>query len=161
MESMIKKVYRTETAHRVLNAVSERCKYNIHGHSYVWEIEIWGGLNRETGMVLDFKELKPIKEFIDKFDHANVLWERESKEILDFYKSNYNRIIIMKQNCTAENMARVAFKFVSDWLDQISLERNIELFCTKVNVWETVTGCGVAIEADSDDIIVYMHNDKF
>lgn len=161
MNSMIKKTYRTETAHRVLNAISERCKYNIHGHSYVWEIEICGELNKKTGMVLDFKELTPIKEFIDKFDHANVLWEQESQDILDFYKLNYNRIIIMKQNCTAENMARVIFKFVSEWLDQINLERNLDLFCTNVTVWETTTGCGIATEADFDDIIIYMHNDKF
>jgi len=157
--SIIKKTYRSETAHRVLNAVSSRCKYNIHGHSYLWEINIEGTINQETGMVFDFKELQPIKDFIDKFDHAMVLWEKEDDEIKQFYLKHYSRIIIMKQNCTAENMAKVVYKFVSDWLQKINNIRYTNFYCTQVDVWETTTGCGVAVDYDENDVLIYLHDD--
>lgn len=155
----IKKVFKTETAHIVRNAVSERCRFNVHGHSYKWEVIIEGPMNVLTGMVLDFKELAPIKHEIDKFDHAMVLWSKDDPKFIRFFKDNTRRVIVMNENVTAENMARLLHKWVNDWLDTIFGPTN-RYECVQVNVWETETGCAEAIESDEDDYIVYMHEDN-
>jgi 6-pyruvoyltetrahydropterin/6-carboxytetrahydropterin synthase len=145
----IKKIYETETAHIVRGASSERCKYNIHGHSYKWEIEIVGKVN-EIGMIIDFIDLKPIKEFIDKFDHSMVLWSKEDINFINFFKKNCRRVVIMNKNTTAENMSSLLFNFIKNWL-----ENNYPLYtCFQVNVWETRTGCGTALSCDSEDILI-------
>jgi len=148
------KSFETETAHIVRNAVSRRCRFSVHGHSYKWEVTVSGNVNPINGMVLDFIELKPIKEFIDKFDHAMVLWNEDNKEFIDFFLTNCERILIMKKNTTAENMAALVHNFTSQWLKTI--DKN--LICLEVKVHETRTGCAVANFSDDDDVLVYEHN---
>ncbi len=158
----IKKVMRSETAHIVRGAMSERCKFNFHGHSYVWEVEIAGdiyGDESETnkGMVIDFIELKPIKEFIDKFDHAMILWKGETDEVKDFFHNNCQRVIVMNKNTTAENMARLVHRKVTEWLSEINSTRGTDYVCKAVNVWETVTGMASSSESNFNDNVVFMH----
>jgi len=155
MNAYIVKTYRTETSHIVRNAVSIRCSENFHGHSYVWETEINGPV-KENGMVLDFKELQPIREFIDKFDHATVLWEKDSEKVKKFFMEECKRTLIMKKNTTAENMASLVFYFIAHWLR----ENHPSCICAKVKVHETITGCAIANQCDSDDVLIYCHNDK-
>lgn len=47
------------------------CK-NLHGHSYKLQVGVCGPINDETGMVVDFKDLKILveKTIIGKMDHA-------------------------------------------------------------------------------------------
>jgi 6-pyruvoyltetrahydropterin/6-carboxytetrahydropterin synthase len=148
----IEKVFETETAHIVRGATSERCKFNVHGHSYKWEVEICGPVN-DFGMVIDFIELKPIKEFIDLFDHAMILWSEEENSFVDFFKTNCKRVMVMKKNTTAENMARLVHKYTNEWLNHRPGGTPDTYKCTQVNVWETRTGCGIATSSDTDDII--------
>jgi len=156
----ILKTFETETAHIVRDAVSERCKFNIHGHSYKWEVVISSGpLTQLNGMVLDFKELKPIKEFIDLFDHATVFWSRESPIVIDFFKDHFKRVLVMRKNPTAENMARLIMKYVTSWLFDNNHTKH-GVFIDEVKVWETRTGCGIAEEFDSDDVLDYRHGDQ-
>jgi 6-pyruvoyltetrahydropterin/6-carboxytetrahydropterin synthase len=152
----INKIFKTETAHIVRNAVSSRCKFNIHGHSYKWIIYIESAELSSNGMVLDFKELQPIKEFIDQFDHSCVFWNGEDSKIIDFFTENFKRVIVMNQNPTAENMARLVHKYVTDWLN---LNRSGQFKCSQVDVWETETGCGTAFESNSNDTINF-HRSK-
>lgn len=149
-KTIIEKIMQSETAHIVRNAVSERCKFNVHGHSYIWEIALKGPVNPDTGMVLDFKELKPIKDFVDDFDHATVFSVAEDKEIIDFFYSKFQRVLIMEKNCTAENMARALFKFAQDFL--FKNYSNIEVAYARVR--ETTTGAAVAYNCDADDVIL-------
>jgi len=157
MSNIIKKKFTTETSHIVRGAVSERCLYNIHGHSYKWFVAIEGNI-QDNGMVLDFKELQPIKEFIDLFDHATVFWRKEEQEIIDFFMQKFHRVHIMYKNTTAENMARLVFKFTQDWLDSLpkaaSPPYSLNIKPSYVEVWETETGCAIASECDSNDILV-------
>jgi 6-pyruvoyltetrahydropterin/6-carboxytetrahydropterin synthase len=143
----IKKILKTETAHIVRDAVSTRCKYNIHGHSYKWIVHIQSQELKENGMVLDFKELEFIKQYIDMFDHSCVFYEGENKAILQFFRANFKRIIVMKHNPTAENMARLIHNYTNNCL------RGTPYTCPQVEVWETETGCGIAYDSDNDDII--------
>jgi 6-pyruvoyltetrahydropterin/6-carboxytetrahydropterin synthase len=44
---------------------------NLHGHTYRLQIGIIGSVNPESGMVMDFKQLKNItKPILDQMDHA-------------------------------------------------------------------------------------------
>ena len=167
MSTRIEKLFETETAHIVRNAVSEKCALNIHGHSYLWRVTIEGPVDEITGMVLDFIELKPIKDFIDKFDHAMILWDGDPDEIFKmFFHKNCKRVIEMKKNCTAENMARIVFKFTQDWLDKkwenwlkehFDCQINSPYNCVEVRVNETRTGCGITTCSDNNDICTYIH----
>ena len=57
------------------------CK-NLHGHSFKIEADIMGKVNKDTGMLVDFRDIKNI---INELDHTNL-----------------NRII---KNPTAENIS--------------------------------------------------------
>jgi 6-pyruvoyltetrahydropterin/6-carboxytetrahydropterin synthase len=47
---------------------------NGHGHNYVLEVTVAGEINKQTGYVMDIKDLKTIvnKELIEKVDHKNL-----------------------------------------------------------------------------------------
>jgi 6-pyruvoyltetrahydropterin/6-carboxytetrahydropterin synthase len=150
-EALIEKIMKSETAHIVKNAVSTRCRFSVHGHSYIWEIALKGLVDDNTGMVLDFKELKPIKDFVDDFDHATVFAEEEDKEVIEFFYSKFERVLVMKKNCTAENMARALFKFTNDFLEQ-KYKDLIKVVYARVR--ETTTGAAVAFSCNENDIIV-------
>lgn len=66
------KTFRFESAHHLLNYCGP-CENN-HGHSYLLHVSILGPINRDTGMVIDYKELKKIVEkyVINVFDHATI-----------------------------------------------------------------------------------------
>jgi 6-pyruvoyltetrahydropterin/6-carboxytetrahydropterin synthase len=151
----ITKQFRSETSHIVRNAFSERCKYNQHGHSYVYEVSIVGEVSETSGMVLDFKELQPIKSLIDMFDHCAVLWEGEQNYFKDFFKKEFKRVLVMKKNPTAENMVRIISKFVSQWLS----EKHPHCCLHSVRVWETVTGSAEGNEFDDDDVFTFVSED--
>lgn len=68
----VSKSFTFESAHHLLNYCGP-CEFN-HGHSYSLEIVLYGPVNRDTGMVIDYKELKTIVEkyVINVFDHATI-----------------------------------------------------------------------------------------
>ena len=45
-----------------------------HGHNYVLEVFVTGPVDKETGMIINLKEMKSIinEEIIDKVDHKNL-----------------------------------------------------------------------------------------
>ncbi len=47
---------------------------NGHGHNYVMEVTVCGGVADKTGMVMDLKALKDLleKEIVDRVDHKNI-----------------------------------------------------------------------------------------
>ena len=109
--NLITKIFKFDSAHLLKNH-SGKCK-NLHGHSYSMEICLQGEINKETGMIMDFGDLKKIveKRIIEQVDH-NFL-----NDIFDFVP-------------TAENMAKHFFKI---------LEKEFGQSLYSVSVWETST----------------------
>ena len=142
----ITKKYRAEYAHIVRGAYSERCRYNVHGHSGLFEITLQSEELDSAGMVVDFGNLKPIKQLIDLFDHTMLLWEGENEEVKDFFKNNFERVIIMKQNTTAENMARV----IADYAEEIVTTNFDDVNIKSVTVHETATGRATKYAYETD-----------
>ncbi len=152
---VIKRI-RTETSHIVRRAFSKRCRESIHGHEYFWEIGIKGFV-QDDGMVIDFGRLGEIKKFIDKFDHATGLWKGDSDKVLNFFQEEFVRVLIMRKNTTAENMARLAHRFVGEWLEAQNV-KGLEV--SHVRVWETLTGSAIATSSDENDILEFVHKDN-
>jgi len=93
------------------------CK-NLHGHSYKMEIEVEGRTKTkgsENGMVVDFGTLKTIVKtaIVDKFDHALVLWDKDT-EVIRFAERQNWKTLILPFNTTAENMVRWIYKELTE-----------------------------------------------
>lgn len=73
----------------------------MHGHNYVIVVELQSPSLNKTGFVKDYRELDPIKKFIDEeLDHKHL------NDIPDPFKSS---LPLFPGNPSAENMARALF----------------------------------------------------
>jgi 6-pyruvoyltetrahydropterin/6-carboxytetrahydropterin synthase len=139
----IVKKFDLEMAHIVRNAWSTRCSRSIHGHTYTIELV----LERRTDakelfdagrMVIDFGLVKKyIGPFIDSFDHTTLLWDIEEDDFLEFFKEQFERVIICYESSSCEMMSAVIYVAVNKLLAEVE---NGDVVCTKVIVHETKTG---------------------
>lgn len=109
----VTKQFEFEAAHCLENHPG-KCKH-LHGHSYKLEVEVAGEVLSETGMIIDFGDLKAIvnEQVVEKLDH------RLLNEVFNF-------------PATAENMV----KWIADQLeDRLAEYSNVEL--VRVRLWET------------------------
>ena len=106
MKLTVSKTFRFEAAHKLIGYDGD-CA-NLHGHSYVLEIQVKGEVD-EQGFVMDFKELKKSVQYnvIALLDHVYL-----------------NDII---KNPTAENIVI--------WIVR-KLQQDLTIY--KVRLWETV-----------------------
>jgi len=112
MKTSVTKIVKFEMAHQLDECYSEECK-NIHGHGYVLSVTFEGAVHPDTGMVMDFKEVKEILQpIVDRYDHKFLT------------KESYGK------NPTAENMA----------LDIFHAVREKTPLLKRVRLWETDTG---------------------
>lgn len=73
----------------------------LHGHNYVVVVELRKETLNEVGMVRDYRELEPVKRFVDEaLDH---------KHLNDFIDGNP----------TAERMAQIFFEVFSEKIPEI------------------------------------------
>lgn len=109
------KSFKFDAAHKLTLPYESKCN-NLHGHTYKLEIGIEGQIN-ETGMVLDFKELKEmINPIIEKYDHS-------------FLNNFFDQP-------TAENMVEKIWSDIEYCLYDYGY-RSVNLIC--VRLWETET----------------------
>jgi 6-pyruvoyltetrahydropterin/6-carboxytetrahydropterin synthase len=111
MKASVTKIIKFETAHCLTDSYSKECQ-RVHGHSYRCEVTFEGDIDKNTGMIIDFKKIKELlNPVFEKFDHQC------------FDKKSFG------ENPTAENMATFIFNMVRD---------NCRLV-TRVRLWETDT----------------------
>lgn len=145
----IRKQFKFEGAHIVRNCTSKRCSHSIHGHSYTVEVFLSAKGLDCGGMLLDFGLLKgTIKEFIDSFDHALSVWNKD-KELVKVAKEHSDRYVIMPVSPSAENYA-LMFLFIIDAFVKATEYNNCENepFVSSVRVHETATGYAEAYIED-------------
>jgi 6-pyruvoyltetrahydropterin/6-carboxytetrahydropterin synthase len=125
---VIRKKFSFEGAHIVRNCSSIRCKKSIHGHGYVVEIFFTSKGLDNGQMVMDFGLMKgTIKDFIDGFDHAYSIWNKETDEFKDFMKNNSERWIEMPVSPSAEAYS-LMFLFVIDKIIKATNKRVVLKF---------------------------------
>lgn len=128
----IAKTYPFEAAHRLMN-YDGKCK-NIHGHNYEVTIEVTKEKLDKIGFVEDFAKLKEIcKKFIDEnLDHTTIFCIYDKDWIKVFNKME-SKIYIMKDNPTAENIAKLLyniFKLQLPELLQVTITENENSYAT-------------------------------
>lgn len=72
MKISIAKHFVFEAAHVLPNRECYGACANLHGHSYKMTVQISGEVDKETGMLMNFKELKEIVNncVVKPYDHA-------------------------------------------------------------------------------------------
>lgn len=145
----IRKSFRFEGAHIVRNCTSQRCKHNIHGHSYGVEVTIESNQLDKGYMVMDFMLLDKVKILVDSFDHSYSLWNMEAVEFKDWIHNNTQRVAEIPVSPSAEGYALMFFYIIDKILKNTVFkngEGNIKLNSVKVH--ETSTGYAEAFEED-------------
>jgi len=122
-------------AHRLLDHKGP-CK-NIHGHSYRALFTIQKKKLNDMGMIIDFTDLKHlIQGWIDEhWDHSVILHEKDP--MISVFKNFDNKIFVLKNNPTAENMAKYLFVNFSIVLGGFDVE------LVSVEVFETITSSAI------------------
>ena len=99
MPVVISKTFRFEAAHWLPGMPEGHKCRRLHGHSFVVDVHVIGETDPETGILMDFGDIKKaVAPFIDKLDHwcLNEIGERENDPLLI--------------NPTSENLAQWFFE---------------------------------------------------
>lgn len=147
---LIRKLFKFEGAHIVRNCSSERCKFSLHGHSYVVECFFTSAGLDNGQMVMDFGLMKgTVKDIIDSFDHAYSMWDKETYEFKNFIYRNSARWIEMPVSPSAEAYSLMLF-FIIDRIVKATQFNNgeKEVKLSSVRVHETTTGYAESFKSD-------------
>jgi len=146
---IIRKKFRFEGAHIVRNCTSQRCRENIHGHSYEVEVFVKSDSLDKGFMVMDFILLNKTGEFIHSFDHSYTLWDKEAEEVKSAVYRINTRVAEIPVSPSAEGYA-LLFLFVIDKIIAnthfVNGEGNVRLHSVRVH--ETQSGYAEASRED-------------
>ncbi len=132
----ITKEFDFEMAH-ALDFHNGKCK-NIHGHSYKLSVTLLGAPKQDSssdsGMVMDFKDLKSIinELIIDELDHALMLQEN-SPYLAVTSSANTPKLVTTSYQPTCENM-------LLDFASRITNAIPEDLKLIKLTLRETASG---------------------
>ncbi len=148
---IIRKLFKFENAHIVRNCSTQRCRENIHGHSYKVEVLLESNYLDHGQMVYDFGLTKRyIKELIETFDHSITLWSGDDKSYVSDMKKHSARWVELPVSPSAEQFSRVIFLMVDRVLactGMVNGERDVKLH--SIIVHETETGYAQAFKEDA------------
>ncbi len=145
MSTSIVKEFKFEAAHRLSLGYVGKCA-NLHGHSYKVYIEIQAYELNNFDMVIDFGDLKPLKEGIMvMFDHKTIL--HEDDPLVDALRKDqgFESVFTTGRNPTCETIAEILFDLAESALDLIFSEGQLPNTSMTpkviaVTVQETATG---------------------
>lgn len=118
MKTILYKDFTFEAAHRLPNVPGGHKCGRLHGHCFMVRLEITGEVDKYTGWIIDFAELKAIfKSTIDRLDHyylndipglgnptsetlAEWIWN-QIKPLLPILSA-----VVVKETCTARCIYR-------------------------------------------------------
>lgn len=111
--------------HRLLN-YEGKCRH-LHGHNGVARIVLRGDTLDHRGMLVDFSDIKrEVQRWIDdNLDHNMLLCKDDP--ILPLLQERGERVFVMDDNPTAENIARLIYEHAV----------SARLPVAKVTLWET------------------------
>lgn len=133
----VRKIFRVPIGHR-LSKHKGLCK-NIHGHNLKIEVQLKTSvLNCVNDMVMDFKDIKEMVNYlIKKLDHCTLL-NTNDKDFIKFYgdkKLNFDFIGCIGEDPTAEVLSRHLYTSIHKHLkDKTEYYAGVSL--DFVRVWE-------------------------
>ena len=89
-------------SHRLEGLPADHPCIKVHGHNYIVVVELQSAVLDKTGMVVDYRKLDLIKQYIDNhFDHnhlndileVNPTAENIAKHIFDIFDKTYPQLI--------------------------------------------------------------------
>jgi 6-pyruvoyltetrahydropterin/6-carboxytetrahydropterin synthase len=153
---IIRKLFKFENAHIVRGCSTQRCRENIHGHSYKVEVLLKSNYLDHGQMVYDFGLMKrSIKEMIESFDHAIALWSGDDSAYLEAMKAHSQRWVELPVSPSAEQFSRIIYLIVERILSVTVMkngEREVSL--ESVIVHETETGYAQSFYEDAHSVLM-------
>jgi len=131
-QRFITKMYKFDCSHRLTLPYDSPCS-SLHGHSYKLKSSVISDNLLETGMIIDFGELKKFQTYLDTYyDHGTIV-NHNDKRLLKFLKDNNQKYLVYDKNPTAENMAE---ELCYDFADMFE-SKILNLSQIKIEIWET------------------------
>ena len=148
---IIRKLFKFENVHIVRGCSTIRCRSSLHGHSYKIELLFESNFLDKAQMVYDFGLMKQnMKAFIDCFDHAVTIWDRDESEYIVDMKKYSDRWVQLPVSPSAEQFSRVIFVMIDRILkltETVNGEREVKL--NSIIVHETDTGYAQCFAEDA------------
>lgn len=73
MKVRLSKQFFFEASHRLEHLGKDHPCYNLHGHSYRVEVEVYGDVDEKTGFLIDYADIKKAAgPIIDQLDHTHL-----------------------------------------------------------------------------------------
>ncbi|NRA88273.1 MAG: 6-carboxytetrahydropterin synthase QueD [Rhizobiales bacterium] len=111
----ISKEFHFSAAHRLLTLAEDHPCFRLHGHNYVVTVELKSSRLTDDGFVMDFRDLAPLKAYIDdKFDHQYLndvfndlptTSEHLAKHFYDWAKAKWPQVSAVRVAETAKSWA--------------------------------------------------------
>lgn len=148
---IIRKLFKFENVHIVRGCSTVRCRTSLHGHSYKIELLFESNFLDNADMVYDFGLMKQnMKAFIDCFDHAVTIWDKDEPSYIEDMKHHSQRWVQLPVSPSAEQFSRVIFVMIDTILkltDTQNGEREVKLH--SIIVHETDTGYAQCFKEDA------------
>ena len=141
-----------DSGHRVMN---ERMKcFNIHGHTYLYELEFEFNEMEEIGYAIDFKEIKRVgSQWIDDILDHGMLLNPQDTELINTTKNYGSKMWLMSLNgdnkyCnpSVENIAKEVFLAM-----MLLFQPYKNLKIHKVTIYETPNCSTICIKESISD----------
>lgn len=125
----ITKFYEFDAGHRLAKNYVGKCS-SYHGHRYRVGITIYAkGVLDDFDMVMDFGDLKFVKEKIDSvLDHSMILFEDDP--LIGHFINQNSRVVTLNRNPTAEVIATLIRDWVTEVVDLNKFDICIDLYET-------------------------------
>jgi len=112
---IIRKEFAFSASHQLIGLPETHPCSRLHGHNYVVTVELRNSVVDAVGFIKDYRELEPIKKWIDlELDHRHL------NDVLlpfDMETAGVDRKPFI--NPTAENMAKLFFDLFNVWIPEL------------------------------------------
>lgn len=107
-----------------------KCK-NIHGHSYKMSVELEGEIDPNTGMIMDYYDVKKmVNPIVEELDHCFMVNSKD-KDIIAFLEKVDSKKVVVDFDSTVENICM----YMLNKIKQENFPSNIKKL--KVRIFET------------------------
>jgi 6-pyruvoyltetrahydropterin/6-carboxytetrahydropterin synthase len=105
---LITKEFEFSSAHQLHGLPEDHKCSRLHGHNYKVVVELQAPATDENGFVVDFGDLKDLKNYLDaEFDHRNLndhpyfkgAWARDDGEFVDLPTTAENLALVIFTHC--------------------------------------------------------------